>query len=266
MNRITKYLRVYRMLLKCALMKQMEYRINFLLMICIEGAFLVTKLLYAYIVYDTGVTIYGFSPDMIIFYIGTFILMSGIYMFLFYFNFSNISTLIRQGDLDLMITKPISLQFMLTMKQVDYGTPVPNIIAGSVIVIYQWNKIGISTDLILILGYIICIFLGSIVGYSIMFVVQLISFFTIKADAVREITDSLWDINNMPMFIYNKYIRVIGCTVLPVFIVTNYPVLFVLKKLTSYQIIGGFLFCILLFCLVRKCFHYCMERYTSASS
>ena len=93
MNRITKYLRVYRMLLKCALMKQMEYRVNFLLMIGIEGIFLVTKLLYSYIVYDTGVTIHGFSPDMIIFYIGTFILMSGIYMFLFYFNFSNISSL-----------------------------------------------------------------------------------------------------------------------------------------------------------------------------
>lgn len=39
MNRITKYLRVYRMLLKCALMKQMEYRVNFLLMIGIEGIF-----------------------------------------------------------------------------------------------------------------------------------------------------------------------------------------------------------------------------------
>ena len=152
------------------------------------------------------------------------------------------------------------------MKQVDYGTPVPNIIAGGVIVIYQWNKIGISMDLVLILGYIMCILLGSVVGYSVMFAVQLISFFTIKADAVREITDSLWDINNMPMFIYNKYIRAVGCTVLPIFIVTNYPVLFVLKKLTHYQIIGGFLFCILLFCLVRKCFHYCMKRYTSASS
>src|SRR5690349_17150543 len=134
MKQINKYIKIYGMFLKCSLMKQMEYRVNFIMMIGIEGVFLITKLLYAYIVYDTGVIIYGFSPDMIIFYIGTFILMTGIYMFLFYFNFSSISSLIRNGDLDILITKPISLQFMLTMKQVDYGTPIPNIIAGICIV------------------------------------------------------------------------------------------------------------------------------------
>jgi ABC-2 type transport system permease protein len=266
MKQINKYIKIYGMFLKCSLMKQMEYRVNFIMMIGIEGVFLITKLLYAYIVYDTGVIIYGFSPDMIIFYIGTFILMTGIYMFLFYFNFSSISSLIRNGDLDILITKPISLQFMLTMKQVDYGTPIPNIIAGICIVTYQWNKIGLPAGFIQVLGYIVCIIIGSLVGYSIMFCVQLISFFTIKADAAREITDSLWDVNNMPMFIYNKYIRVVGCTVIPIFIVTNYPALFALNKLNGWQLTGGIFLCVLLFILVRGAFHLCMKQYTSASS
>lgn len=192
--------------------------------------------------------------------------MTGIYMFLFYFNFSSISQLIRNGDLDLLIVKPISLQFMITMRQVDYGTPIPNIIAGTSIVIYQWNKIGIPATFIQIAGYVVCLVVGSLVGYSIMFSVQLISFFTIKADVARNITDSLWDINNMPMFIYNKYIRIVGCIVIPIFIVSNYPALFALGRLNNYQLLGGLLLCIVFFALVRGIFHFCLKRYASASS
>lgn len=266
MKILNKYLKIYSMFLKCSLMNQMEYRMNFLLMMGIESVFLITKLMYAYIVYDTGIVIFGYNSDMIIFYIGTFILMTGIYMFLFYFNFSNISALIRNGDLDLLITKPVSLQFIITMKQVDYGTPIPNIIAGMSIVIYQWHKIGISVHWTHILGYLFCVILGSVIGYCIMFYVQLISFFTVKADAAREITDSLWDINNMPMYIYKKFIRVIGCTMIPIFLVSNVPFLFAFHKMNAVHVGCVTLFGVCLFKGSEMGLKYCMGRYMSASS
>lgn len=266
LSEVRKYIKIYIMLFKCALMKQMEYRSNFFLMVFIESMFLITKLMYAFVVYSAGVEIYGLTPDMVILFIGTFILMTGIYLFLFYFNFSNISTLIREGGLDLYITKPISLQFLMTLRNVDFGTPVPNIIGGIVVICYEWGKIGIHTDFIHIAGYLILIVSGTLIGYSIMLIPQLISFFTIKSDALKEITDNMWDFNNMPMAIYNKWIQRIGVFIFPIFVISNFPALFALDKLNIGEYIWGLISSIALFIISRFIFKFCIKRYSSASS
>jgi|SRR5690554_855470 len=91
---------------------------------------------------------------------------------------------IREGTLDLFITKPVNLQFITTLRNIDFGASVPNMIAGVIIVIVGWQKTGVEVSIQNILGYTGFIFSGVIVTYAIMLIPQLLCFWIIKGDSL----------------------------------------------------------------------------------
>lgn len=110
---------------KNSLLSQMEYRFNFVAGIFVETAFLMAKLLYVSVVYQTNVHVDGMTPDTILMFMGTHILLTGLYMGLFYNNFLRITEYVRTGMLDLMMVKPVSLQFLVSFRYIETGMPLP---------------------------------------------------------------------------------------------------------------------------------------------
>lgn len=263
---IKRYAHIYMLFIKNCLIKQMEYRFNFLLMLFLESCFLGTKLVYAFVIYNTGIHLNGLPYDSIFMFTGTFLLMTGIFMALFFFNFTNIQQYVSDGSLDLFITKPISLQFITTLRNVDFGTLIPNIIGGIIILSIGWRKAGVKVDFIHIGGYIGYLLCGVVVVYSVMLVPQLLSFLTIKGNALREITDALWDSNGMPMTIYNKPIRTFGTYIFPLFVFSNFSSLFALDKLSKCNMVWGIIAPILFLGIVRLVWVKIIRSYSSASS
>lgn len=261
-----RYIYIYLIFAKNCLAKQMEYRTNFFLMIAIETAFLFIKLLYTFVVYGTGVSISGFSTDSILLFTGTFLIMTGIYLSFFYFNFTNIQQYVSEGSLDMYITKPISLQFITTLRFIDIGTAIPNIIGGMITLIVGWRRMGIPVNIETISGYIGFIVSGVVISYSIMLAPQLLCFLIIKGNSLREITDSLWDFNSMPMNIYNKWMQGTGIFIFPIFLVSNFSPLFILGKLGRFNILWGIVAPIIFLMLVRFLWKLSIKNYCSASS
>ena len=103
MNFIKRYLTLIFIFAKNSLAGQLEYRVNFLMSVLVEAGFLVVKLTYVLLIYKTGVNINGMSPDYMLVFIGTYTVMTGIYMS-FYTNFWNLTNYIREGTLDIYLT------------------------------------------------------------------------------------------------------------------------------------------------------------------
>ena len=130
MNFIKRYLTLIFIFAKNSLAGQLEYRVNFLMSVLVEAGFLVVKLTYVLLIYKTGVNINGMSPDYMLVFIGTYTVMTGIYMS-FYTNFWNLTNYIREGTLDIYLTKPASGLFLVTFRYIDFATPIPAVTAGS---------------------------------------------------------------------------------------------------------------------------------------
>lgn len=248
------------------MIKLMMYRANFFLSLGVELAFLFTKLLYVLVVYNAGITLKGFTPEDILLYSGTFIIMSGIHVSLFFFNFSKIQEYIKEGSLDMFITKPVSLQFMVTLRNVDIATAIPNIIVGIICVVVGWNKADIPVNVVTLFGYIGFMFTGIIIAYCITLLPELLCFWTIKGSAVHEFADSLWNLNSMPMTIYKKWMQSIGTFIFPILLISNYSFLFIEGKLDYRAIIWGIMAPVLCIILVRFVWKIAIRNYTSASS
>jgi ABC-2 type transport system permease protein len=259
-----KHLRVHRLFAKTSLMQQLEYRANFIIGIGAECAWLASKLVYVLIVQQTGATVGGLSPDEVTLFIGTFILLTAIYTGLFMMNFFYIPHRIRNGELDLMIVKPISTQFHLTMRETDFAIPIPNIIGGFITIAVSWSRLGLETGLKNILIYCCLIISGTVLTYSIFLIPYMLAFWTVKVRAITDIADRMWDFNNMPMQIYGRTMQKIGIFIIPVFVIANFPVMALFNNLPTLYLLWGVFIPIVLFIIVKKIFDVAIKRYSSA--
>lgn len=259
------YLKLLLLFAKNSLSAQLEYRVNFLAGIFVEIGFMLAKLTYVVLIYKTNITINGMSPDYILIFIGTYAIMTGIYMS-FYPNFCNITGYIKDGTLDILITKPISLLFITTFRYIDFAMPIPNIISGLIMVIIGWNKSKLPVNLYTIIGFIFFLLLGTILTYSIFLIPRLLSFWIVSSNGIAQICDSAWDFNNMPMGIYNRVIQNIGNFLFPIFLITNLPGLFIGGKINPLLFIWGIIapgfFLFILICIWKVA----LKSYASASS
>ncbi len=263
---IKKHLQIYFLFVKNSMMAQMEYRFNFIGNLAMESGYLLVKLSYVVVVYRSGVAINGLSPDQMLLFIGTFITLTGVYAGMFMINNFGLRRKIKDGDLDLILTKPVSLMFMATLRQADVTIFSVDVIAGGIAVAIAWARLGIPVTLLTLGGYLGFLALSSVVAYCLFLLPQILSFWLMETSSIAEITDSFWDFNNMPMEIYNRWIKQIGVFVLPIFVITNFPPLFLLNKMPPVYSAWALLLPIILLMIVRMAWNKGMGTYASASS
>jgi len=263
---IKKHLYIYLMFIRFSVMSQMEYRSNFLGNMAMEMGYLCVKLSYVVVVYRSGVAINGLLPDEILLFIGTFIMLTGVYAGLYMLNNFGFRTKIINGELDLLMTKPVSLQFLATLRQADLTIFSVDVIAGFIVVVIAWSRLALPVTLLTLGSYVAFLGISCVVGYAIFFMPQILSFWMTNTSAIAMITDSFWDINSMPMGIYNDGVRFFGVFVLPVFVITNFPPLVLLGKMPVIYGAWSLVLPFGLLLIIRLAWNRGLRRYSSASS
>lgn len=218
-------------LIRMNLMSHLEYRANFITGLLVEGGYLVVKLLYILVAYQAGKSIGGFSADEILIFIGTFVLCTGFYAGLYMMNLFQLSWLVRDGSFDLILTKPVSSMFLATFRRSDLALFLLDVIAGLVLVGIGIARLGLHVDVGLVLGYAFFTASGAAVGYALWLLPMTLVFRMVNADSIAGVADSFWDFNNVPMVIYDQVGRFIGVFLVPIFVITNFPSLFLLGRI-----------------------------------
>jgi ABC-2 type transport system permease protein len=265
LREIAKHLRIYLMLVRMNVMSQMEYRANFVTGIMMELGYLVVKIMYVVVAFSAGKDIAGFSPDQILVFIGTFVTATGLYAGLYMLNMFQLSGLVRDGSFDTLMTKPVSLQFMATLRRCDAGIFLVDTIAGIVMTVVGLGRLSGLLDFWNLLGYVFFLLCGSAVGYAIYLIPESLVFRIVNARAIAGLTDSFWDFNNVPMIVYGKAGRAIGTYLVPMFLITSFPSLFALGKMSGAQMIWGALAPILFIAIARFAWTRGVRNYSSAT-
>jgi ABC-2 type transport system permease protein len=261
-----RYLIMYKAFAKNSIAAQMEYRINFILAISVECAFLLVKMLYVLVAYKVDMHVNGLTPDSIMLFVGTYTIMTALMNALFFNNVTSIPEYVRTGSLDIMITKPVSLQFMVTLRKFDIGLAIPNLAGGIAMTVIAWRKLAIPITAFNLGIYFIMLLASLVLTYAVVLLPYILSFWVVKSDAIGDVTFALWDFNNMPMGIYDKWIKNIGIYIIPVFVISNFPVMFLLGQLRGIYILWSIVCPILFFILVKLFWDVAIRNYTSASS
>ena len=142
---------------------------------------------------------------------------------------------------------------------------IPNIIAGIILICVGFSGANISITLLSIIGFVIFMMFSIALTYAISLIPQMLVFWVSSVSGVTTLFPALWDFNNMPMAIYNGAIRLVGTFIIPIFLLTNWPGLFILKMLSPIQIIWGLAAPIILIWLSHVVLKRGLRRYTSAN-
>lgn len=264
MRQMYKHIMLLKIFTKNYLSAQMEYKCSFFTYLIVESIVLISKLLYVGVTYSLNISINGISPTEILLFNGTFFIISGIYGGFFMLNFSTFQNNVKTGKLDLLMTKPVSLQFMCSVSTIEFATLIPNVIIGIVIVSKAWKSLGIPLNFYNVFGYCYMIAIGTVIIYNLLFLPLLLSFKLIQTNSLMKITTALSNFNMMPMHIYPEIIQRIGIFVFPIFIVTNFPALFSFHHAKVFYVLWGTLVALILTIVVRSLWKYALRFYSSA--
>ncbi len=259
------YARVFMALAKCSFMSQVEYRINYVSSLMIEISYAAAKLIYVAVIYQTGCRIGRLTPDHIAMFVGCYGLMTGIYMY-FYRSYTAIPGYVKTGELDMYLTKPLSLRFFITFRKLDYAMPLPNVAVGITLILMGWRRTGIPVTAGTVTGFILFILLSTMTTLFFFLIPHILSFWLVGINGIVNLSADLWDFGNMPGQLYGGWIQKLGTFVLPIFLITNYPILFIMGELEGYMYVWAVAAPILAFAVSEALWRYAMKCYGSASS
>ncbi|MBP1999951.1 ABC-2 type transport system permease protein [Paenibacillus shirakamiensis] len=261
-----KYMTLYGIFIKNCLIAQMEFRGNFIMSLLVESVYLLAKLLYVLVVFRTDLHVNGIPPEGLLLFIGMHTVATGMYVGLFFTNFMKIPEYIKDGSLDLMLTKPVSLQFMASLRYVDLALPIPDIVVGFVMISIGWNAMDIPLTFLHFAGFVLLLVVSIVITYCLMIIPALLSFWFVQTGSLFEMAHSVWDANNFPMAIYPAWIRRIGTFVVPLFLITNFGPMFLLGQLSWLYAAMALIGSLLLFVAIRLLWKQAVKGYSSASS
>lgn len=192
-------------------------------------------------------------------------LLTGVYM-LYYPNFTSLTTMIRDGKLDMYLVKPVAAQFLVTMQRLDLSLLVPDAAAGIIMIGIGWHRAGLPVTVGSIAGFGFFLICGALLTYSLFLLPHLLVFWTTATNGIADLTAAVWDFNNMPQLIYGKWMQRIGTFLLPVFVITNFPGLFLMGELSVPMAVWGVAAPIVFFLIARAVWNQAVKNYTSAST
>lgn len=132
MQVLTRYLRLYFALGRYGLARELSFRVNFLVKLFVEVLWLGILLAFYKTVFGKTTNVGGWTEPEYLFFVGCYFALAGLIEALFLANCSEFAELVRTGDLDFYLLKPIDEQFLVTCRDIDWSS-MANVFMGAAV-------------------------------------------------------------------------------------------------------------------------------------
>src|SRR5262245_28211864 len=136
-----RYVRLLLAFARFSLTQELAFRGNFLIKVLVEVLWLTILIIFYDTIFSKTTSVAGWSREEYLFFVGCYFALEGMIETLFLSNCSEFADLIRSGDLDFYLLKPIDEQFLLTCRTIDWST-VPNVLMGVGVMAYALREMG----------------------------------------------------------------------------------------------------------------------------
>src|ERR1700760_2945071 len=164
---IRKYCAVYFVMLRNSLIREMNFKLNFLLWMIVESLWFVGQLVFIEVIFSQVSQIGDWTKWQMVLLVGTHQIISQIFQGFFFTNLVNLPELVRTGKLDFILLQPVDGQFSTSFRQFGLDSIV-NALVGVAIVTYSLSRLHVVPGLSQIALYLATMFLGVTIHYSIL--------------------------------------------------------------------------------------------------
>src|SRR5271166_5919742 len=131
---MARYLRLLGALARYGLARELAFRGNLIAKVAVEVLWLAILLIFYLTVFQNTSSVAGWTEERYLFFVGCYFAMAALVETFFLSNCNEFSDLVRSGDLDFLLLKPIDEQFLVTCRSIDWST-LPNVLVGAVVMV-----------------------------------------------------------------------------------------------------------------------------------
>jgi ABC-2 type transport system permease protein len=262
-----RYFEVYWLMVRNSLIREMNFKANFLLWIIVECLWFVGQIIFLEVIYGHVKEIGGWSKWECILLVGTHQIIAQIFQAFFYVNLAELPDLVRTGRLDLALLQPIDSQFAVSTRRFGLDSLVSAGVSIFVVAV-SLAKLGVAPGPLQVMLYVLCVVLGLGVHYSILFGLATMSIWIIRAHGLIYGYFNIFNIGRTPDTVFRGLFKLFFSWVIPVIIVANVPARVLARGFESPwpSIIHLFLATALVIVTTRTFWFFALRRYAGASS
>ncbi|MFO0948897.1 MAG: ABC-2 family transporter protein [Planctomycetota bacterium] len=196
-----RYPRLYLGFARYCLIREMSFRVNFIARCIAEVAWLAVLVMFFHLIYLKTGRIGDWNQYEYLFFLGTGFILNGLVDMLFIDNFTNMSELIRTGNLDFALLKPIDEQFLLSCQRIDWAV-LPNLLLGAALLVVSCVNTGTAITPDRVIVYMVLMSAGLAILYSLMLVMAGSSVWFVRNTGLYEAWFYVTQFSRYPAEIY----------------------------------------------------------------
>ena len=260
-----RFFAIVRAQLRASAALALQYRLEFV----VEGALAVlwvgVTLVPIVVVFGKAQEVAGWSfPEMLL-VLGWFVALKGFLEGAVSPSLINVIEHVRQGTLDFVLLKPADAQLLVSIAKIEPWRVID--FAGAVAIFaYAFHQIGHGPSPGQVAVALAMLLAALLVLYSIAILVVSIAFIAVRVDNLLYLFQSVFDVARWPSTVFRGALAVVFTYVLPLALMTTYPALALLGKLTPATAFGALAGTLLFAGFARLAWRASIGRYTSASS
>lgn len=272
MTQLQVYSRVLAAFIRNAWTRESSFHGNFLTMLVTRVFWFGMQVLLFDVIYRQVTVINDWSREEYFAFIATGMLINAIVEAFFMPNLAQFSELIRTGNLDFALLKPIDTQFLVSIEKMDLGMLTQILLAGGLLA-YALVERGTMPTAMSAALYLVLIAAAVCFFYSLMLSLAAVSVFFGRNQGLLDFWFYVTIFARQPSSIYSgsptgEVIRFTFSYVLPILLVVTVPARVLLEKLLEPSWLSGLTIGsgILSLIVSRAVFQWSLGYYRSASS
>ncbi len=264
-KKLKKYLGVYRIIINNGFSYVTQYRSDNWINFIIHIGYLWVLLIVIQIIFGQTDSLLGWNKQEMYLLTIFWTIVDNIYIVFFANSVSLIPDRVVEGQLDVLITKPINSLFIVSTTLFSvralYRLAINFVLLGWLFFTYDFGFYWLH-----VIIFPILVFFGVMIEYSIYLIANTFSFWLNRIDNINSAIDFMRGIARFPLDIFGKYLKLIFFIFLPIAFMAYIPVGGLVGKFMWYHILLSFLFILIFFLLAVSFWNYAIKRYSSASS
>ena len=227
MNTIRRALRMHRIFCAQEIKKMMEYKANF--MVGIIGFLLaqMTNIIFIWIIFEQIPSLKGWSINQIVFIYGFSLVPKGIDHLLFDNLWAVGHFIVRKGDFDKYLTRPVNTLFHVMVERLQIDA-LGEIVMGISLICVTIFKVGIEWSVEKVVLILIVIPFSTLIYTGIKIATAALAFWLKRSGNITYMFYMVNDFAKYPVTIYNNTIRGIITYIIPFAFTAFYPAKYIL--------------------------------------
>lgn len=259
-----RYLRLWVRFALIALVLEIEYRVNFAVSVVVSIISVSLAILAYQILYSYTDNVAGWSRAEVLMVLGIFRMVEALIEILIARNMWSIANYIREGEMDYLLVRPVSSQFLATMRIVNLSEVV-NLLIGFGLVVYAGTMAGVAWSITNIAIALIFGTSGLILLYAVWCAAVTCTFW-FQGGPLASLLNWFLGTGQYPVTFFKGWVRVFLTFIIPVAFASTFPAQALKGEIDPWLLLLGVVLALLALAGTSRFWNYGVRHYSSASS